>query len=76
MDNEQSETPRNIVINYNKEFDVLVISLDNEGIEYVQKALTDLKTRQVDAHFHIDDFDGWLGGDFKHLVIMKGGFAD
>ena len=67
----ETEPPRMIHIAYEAQFDQLVIDLTQDGIEYLQRCLNDLQTRDAGAHWHFDDFTGTLSGDFKHMVIQK-----
>lgn len=71
MEDEQENASRDIELEYVTKNDELIIALSNDGIEYIQNILEQLKESEVDSHWHIDDFSGWLGGDIKHLIILK-----
>ncbi len=71
MEDEKENTSRDIELEYVMKNDELIIALSNEGIEYMQNILGKLKESEVDSRWHIDDFSGWLGGDIKHLIVLK-----
>lgn len=71
MEDEQENVSRPIELEYVTENNELIIALSNDGVEYLQNILTQLKESEVDSHWHIDDFSGWLSGDIKHLIILK-----
>lgn len=56
-----------IVVKSNPERSELLVALSEDGIEYLQNILRQLKNAEVDSHWHIDDFSGWLGGS---LLIL------
>jgi hypothetical protein len=71
MKDEQKYALKDIQLEYSKESDELIIALNSYGIEYLQYILVQLLDSEVASHWHIDDFDGRLGGDIKHLIIIK-----
>lgn len=71
MKDEPTKSLKDIRLEYSSENDELIIALSTDGIEYIQRILGQLRDSEIDSHWHIDEFDGWLGGDIKHLVIMK-----
>jgi hypothetical protein len=71
MQPKQINEPQDIEIKYNPEYDELLIGLTEDGIAYLSNILSQLQSAGIGAHQHIDYFDGWLGGEFKHLVILK-----
>ena len=71
MNNESLQASKDIQLEYSKENDELIIALTSYGIEYLQNILGQLLDSEVDSHWHVDDFSGRLGGDIKHLIIMK-----
>lgn len=71
MKEAEQKPSQDIVVMSNPEQNELLITLSEDGIEYLQNILSQLKSAEVESHWHIDDFSGWLGGEFAHLIVMK-----
>lgn len=72
IEQEKNESVRDIELLYSKERSELILSVNEHGIKQLQIILDDLLGRGMGAHWHIDDYNGMLGGDIKHFIVLRG----
>lgn len=71
MNTEEQKKTKDIQLILNQEHNELMMILTKDGVKYLQKVLNHLQDAETYSHWHIDEFDEWLGGDFQHLIVIK-----
>ena len=72
MDSKSADDSNPIKFKFTGESKVITITLTQEGVDYLYYILGKLKDKEIeDGHWHIGNYDGWVGGDVKHLIIEK-----